>query len=446
MHDHMTADTGDLRLLKVEVTYTAYIIAYKDEEIVEVDEEVYSNAPSIRTEEADPIDVAKFKDKPIVYSDEVGASLKHISERALGLIMPEHDDDVLDDIITELYIDARFRHSKELNEELFKPGADMAHTYPVIRRGDTGTHVKTLQHALNLAVRKSGAELPRTSAETPVSEDGAFGPKTEAAVLAFQKDRDLYEDGIVGPVTWYEIDRACLQQLRHAQERDKPVRLHKTVKWKNDYPEGYDKFTLRADVAEVFENQILKPMEEAGALMTSSGSKRNLTAPVSANRSATSFHYLLSAFDLFVYSGMVDPHTDPFVITEHPKDPRHWQVWARTHKEGAGETKTLEAVTYEKSGNNAYPQKIVTTTGTFLNFTELAAKAGFFPIPRRPAFLHPKKKTNGAAEWWHFQYEADLVPGVTTFGSQLLRVYSQQDLLNTPPWKYRDLKFGTEWG
>ena len=33
-----------------------------------------------------------------------------------------------------------------------------------------------------------------------------FGPKTEAAVRAFQRQRRLVPDGIVGPKTWAEID------------------------------------------------------------------------------------------------------------------------------------------------------------------------------------------------------------------------------------------------
>ncbi|NGZ05769.1 MAG: N-acetylmuramoyl-L-alanine amidase [Magnetococcales bacterium] len=39
-----------------------------------------------------------------------------------------------------------------------------------------------------------------------VDQDGHFGPHTEAAVRAFQKQHDLVPDGIVGPKTWAKID------------------------------------------------------------------------------------------------------------------------------------------------------------------------------------------------------------------------------------------------
>lgn len=59
----------------------------------------------------------------------------------------------------------------------------------ILQRGAEGENVRRLQKALNRV-------LP------PVQIDGEFGPKTEAAVIAFQKSRGLKPDGIVGRLTW----------------------------------------------------------------------------------------------------------------------------------------------------------------------------------------------------------------------------------------------------
>jgi putative chitinase len=64
-----------------------------------------------------------------------------------------------------------------------EPGPPLAYSPSLIRRGDKGDAVKTLQIALGVA------------------PDGDFGPATERAVLAFQKEHGLTADGIVGKST-----------------------------------------------------------------------------------------------------------------------------------------------------------------------------------------------------------------------------------------------------
>ena len=61
---------------------------------------------------------------------------------------------------------------------------------PVLRRGAHGPSVELLQQRLKAA------------GFSPGRIDGAFGRATEAALLAFQRARDLLADGVVGPVTW----------------------------------------------------------------------------------------------------------------------------------------------------------------------------------------------------------------------------------------------------
>lgn len=68
-------------------------------------------------------------------------------------------------------------------------GAPVIDARPLLRRGARGMDVQILQGLL----RKWGAEI---------KSDGDFGPRTEAAVRAFQKAKGLVADGIVGQYTW----------------------------------------------------------------------------------------------------------------------------------------------------------------------------------------------------------------------------------------------------
>lgn len=61
--------------------------------------------------------------------------------------------------------------------------------WPLVKKGHTNHPVHTLQYLL----RARGHSL---------TVDGDFGPKTDAAVRAFQRDKGLAVDGIVGPNTW----------------------------------------------------------------------------------------------------------------------------------------------------------------------------------------------------------------------------------------------------
>jgi peptidoglycan hydrolase-like protein with peptidoglycan-binding domain len=66
---------------------------------------------------------------------------------------------------------------------------------PLLRRGGTGNAVSGLQKGL---LKFGGAGSP-TDRGAP---DGKFGPRTEAAVKAYQTQHSLPDDGVVGPRTW----------------------------------------------------------------------------------------------------------------------------------------------------------------------------------------------------------------------------------------------------
>ena len=67
---------------------------------------------------------------------------------------------------------------------------------PVLRRGSTGEAVRELQQAL------------KGLGYDPGPVDGQFGARTEDAVKAFQTAQGIAADGIVGDVTWINIDEA----------------------------------------------------------------------------------------------------------------------------------------------------------------------------------------------------------------------------------------------
>jgi peptidoglycan hydrolase-like protein with peptidoglycan-binding domain len=67
---------------------------------------------------------------------------------------------------------------------------------PELARGSTGAEVEAVQRVLQVFSRD------HSSAE-PGPADGLFGPRTEAAVRAYQADRGVAVDGIVGDRTWW---------------------------------------------------------------------------------------------------------------------------------------------------------------------------------------------------------------------------------------------------
>jgi GH25 family lysozyme M1 (1,4-beta-N-acetylmuramidase) len=64
---------------------------------------------------------------------------------------------------------------------------------PILKKGSRGEYVRSWQIYLNLHGYSCGVS------------DGIFGSKTEKAVKAYQRDRGLVPDGIIGPKTWATI-------------------------------------------------------------------------------------------------------------------------------------------------------------------------------------------------------------------------------------------------
>jgi peptidoglycan hydrolase-like protein with peptidoglycan-binding domain len=64
--------------------------------------------------------------------------------------------------------------------------------WPLVKQGERAFPVRPLQQLLR-------------ARNHPVAVDGIFGPRTKAAVEAFQRSNGLAADGIVGPRTWPKL-------------------------------------------------------------------------------------------------------------------------------------------------------------------------------------------------------------------------------------------------
>jgi len=84
-------------------------------------------------------------------------------------------------------------------------------TGAVLKQGSSGPEVKQLQEQLN----KLGYSVG--------TADGAFGPKTEAAVKKFQADKGLEADGVVGPKTQEALKKASSRSVAAPQDQFQPA-------------------------------------------------------------------------------------------------------------------------------------------------------------------------------------------------------------------------------
>jgi peptidoglycan hydrolase-like protein with peptidoglycan-binding domain len=360
--------------------------------------------------------------------------------------------------------------------------------------GSKSDTVRAVQGLLSKLGYRAIREVPGSNAliGEPLDQDGVFGPQTEAVVMDFQRDEGVLVDGVVGPRTMAALEAAFARrqvelyspgadaasvfdkEAAAAAAAEEGALFAGRIAFRRvaadrvpGYEEGYDSLQLRADVAERYE-AVRKEVNAQGASLTSSGGIRSLTAVVSEGRSATSMHYLGRALDLYLYSGMVDPAKDPYVI-EMPSAGRealdwrakglalpaakavakalapperwHWIVWARCADPAGGEERTIKRpITYK----DRLGESTAAVKGRFVNLTEVFERHGFRPImPRMRFFTFQGSMIN--AEWWHFQCEEGLVRGVSTFGGELLRVYSEARLRGTPPWEHRHKIFARDW-
>ena len=291
----------------------------------------------------------------------------------------------------------------------------------ILREGTKGELVKKLQEGLAYLGYHPG----------PI--DGHYGQMTEDAVEAFQKKVKLYSDGLVGPTTAKALNSALGSpkielhlNLEPAQEEivDSDTKL-KWVKCPADKFEsrgGFTRTTLRSDVAEAY-NSLYIEVRDRGGIITSAGGRRGLGSKASPARSKKSMHYVGRAFDMALPTAMQNPDKDPYLIENAGN--RRWTVWCKTDDVNVPEQSIEASYVVTKKTSKGKRYTIIKTkevTCRVFNFTDVAKRHGFRSIRARRSFF--KGGAYGGAEWWHFQWEENLQPKETTFGEELLKVYS----------------------
>lgn len=324
----------------------------------------------------------------------------------------------------------------------------------IIKLGSKGSTVSTIQEWLAFLGYKF--KKPDGTFES-LTVNGIFDEKTESVVMNFQTSESVYSDGIVGPVTMKTLEKAYTNRVLELNSPGTDFsdavqnRFPLERVYADHYDEGYTKLFMRCDAADAYA-LVRKELIAQGGILTSSGTMRSLNAQVTQSRSSVSFHYLGLALDLYIYSGMTDPSKDPFVVVL--EEERLHRVYARCkvaadwkwNAEDKPSQITLppaqtltNIITYKQRNGAINPSQ----TDHFLDVTALFKKHGFERIAARKNFYDGDSMMG--AEWWHFQYEKGLMPKVSTFGNELLKIFSEDTLKGTPPWEQRNRVFGINW-
>lgn len=300
----------------------------------------------------------------------------------------------------------------------------------ILKEGSKGALVEFLQRHLN------------EHHDAMLNVDGDYGERTAQEVSQYQSTQNILSDGVAGPATFKkvfaEVDRVMNTALSDHQTKWTSLSfdVHQSGK-ESSYPEARVDPLIATSL-----NHVKIQLDSFGAKLTTSGVLRSLSARVSKNRSSTSLHYLGIAVDLYVQAAMNDPSGDDlYLVVPDPNKPRRWIVYAKTTSnpiELGGYEQELHqpaVVKYTKTSQGWGPEH-VELDGAFrvVNLTQLMEDNGFFPVSARRSFFERGAYNKGAAEWWHFQYERNLVEGSSMFGLEMIKRYPKSILKPNGKW------------
>jgi hypothetical protein len=341
----------------------------------------------------------------------------------------------------------------------------------MLKRRSRGSAVRSIREML----RFLGFRVKRTKHDTTLTWNLAvseqFDEDLESVVIDFQRSEGLLQDGVVGSITMGALEDAYSHRVleltspgvdallglpeRFVFER---IPVDRYQRKSVDEPDGqteyvvtratagargadgYPYISMRQDAAPEF-RKIQEKAHAQGAILPVSAGTRHLRTRPNSNRSALSFHYLGLAVDLHFFGGMVDPESDPFVVSQVA--PRTWRVYARCSRSWVPDAAVPPQSKIDGVVSYNSRSRPVSLAGCFLDLTALFAEHGFRPIRAKRRFEEGGSLMG--ADWWHFQYDRGLVEGASTFGQELLKTFSEETLAATPPWRYRDRVYGVNW-
>ena len=267
-----------------------------------------------------------------------------------------------------------------------------------------------------------------------------YDERAQLEVAHFQQAQGLRVDREVGPKTWLALVRRAHKLAIDAEvfERLPLVKVDLPGIAGDSDALGYRSTTLREDVAASMQKVVSK-VWGLGGKVTSAGGVRPLNSILLPGRVSASGHSLALDHDLALSSGMQAPKTDTYVVTRAPDlGERRWRVWVRVS--APMPPINLEAVVWGR-------REPVLVSGQFLDLTTVMVEHGFRGIPaHKSAWWEagqqgPRGGYSGT-EWWHWSWREGLEVGETTYGDELLRVYTLAQLERTAPWAERDRVYG----
>lgn len=271
-----------------------------------------------------------------------------------------------------------------------------------------------------------------------LAEDGIFGAKTQAALVAYQKRKGQTPDGI--------FKRATFITLREDMRRalcgpNKPAN-HLAVVKADKLGGGTAFFNMRADAA-VLWNRIRDEVKQYGANLTSVGALRHLKDAQGVGRSKTSLHFAAIAHDFALDSGGINPETDNFVLTIDKDE--NWTIFARCTDQNApkfDEVKPIRIfnpITYQQRNGTGKAVE-----GKFINVTAIAAKHGFYHVKPHRGWKQSKAIT--VLEWHHLDTRNTLLmQGFSSFQQEISTIWQPEQIKQYPDIARQDGIFGISW-